>query len=124
MSDVAKVNCGSCRHCCKNELVFMTEHDDQALYAGVLVSVVHPMTGKRVNALPHKPNGDCIYLGPLGCTIHGKHPYICRIYDCATAYSIVPRAERRRRMKAGVNDPEREKIGREKWLERQKETAV
>jgi Fe-S-cluster containining protein len=33
-------------------------------------------------ALRRTPDGDCVYLGPQGCTIHGRHPVICKIFDC------------------------------------------
>ena len=32
--------------------------------------------------LDHKPNGDCIYLGNGGCTIHESKPRMCREMDC------------------------------------------
>jgi len=37
-----------------------------------------------VDRLPHKENGDCIYLVESGCSLFGKpeRPYTCRIFDC------------------------------------------
>lgn len=32
--------------------------------------------------LAHKDNGDCIYLGDTGCTIHERKPQQCREMDC------------------------------------------
>ena len=32
--------------------------------------------------LDHKSNGDCIYLGDTGCTIHARRPQMCRELDC------------------------------------------
>jgi Fe-S-cluster containining protein len=32
--------------------------------------------------LDHKPNGDCIYLGQTGCTIHEDKPLMCQRMDC------------------------------------------
>ena len=57
-----------------------------------------------LQALAHKPNGDCVYLGEKGCTIHERRPAVCRAYDCAGQFRQFTRAERRR----GV---------REKWLD-------
>lgn len=45
--------------------------------------------------LRHQENGDCIYLGPDGCTIHGHHPAICRTFDCAAFARLWPRRRRR-----------------------------
>jgi len=28
------------------------------------------------------PNGDCVYLGADGCTIHGRQPAVCKAFDC------------------------------------------
>jgi len=32
--------------------------------------------------IAHLPNGDCVYLGDNGCTIHGRAPALCRAADC------------------------------------------
>ena len=32
--------------------------------------------------LAHKDNGDCIYLGDTGCTIHDRKPRQCLEMDC------------------------------------------
>lgn len=32
--------------------------------------------------LAHKENGDCIYLGVGGCSIHDRKPRMCREMDC------------------------------------------
>lgn len=36
-----------------------------------------------------KANGDCIYLGPEGCTIHETRPQACRPFDCISLIGIV-----------------------------------
>lgn len=74
---VIKLDCGSCRKCCQNDpLIVLTEADDPARYR------CHEIKG-GLYALDRKPNGDCIYLGEQGCTIWGRHPQICRVFDCA-----------------------------------------
>lgn len=37
-----------------------------------------------VERLPHKENGDCIYLEEQGCKLFGKpeRPHACRMFDC------------------------------------------
>lgn len=42
--------------------------------------------GKRYLQL--KDNGDCIYLGETGCTIHETRPHACRPFDCLDLLEI------------------------------------
>lgn len=32
--------------------------------------------------LAHKPNGECVYLQEVGCSIHDHAPSLCRLADC------------------------------------------
>ncbi len=32
--------------------------------------------------IAHKANGECVYLGDKGCTIHDGAPALCRAADC------------------------------------------
>ena len=49
----------------------------------------HPtMPGQLMIA--HKPNGDCVYLGESGCTIHEKRPRMCREMDCRIIALRIP----------------------------------
>lgn len=66
-------------------------------------------------ALAHKPNADCLYLGPEGCTIHAWRPNLCRIFDCRLYYQqerAKPRRERRRDLEAQFKARELFEIGR------------
>lgn len=95
--------CGSCTAlCCKNDLIVLHPElgDDVASYEAE--AITHPLTGKPGWALTHKANGDCIYLGDSGCTIHGRHPAICREYDCGDQFAKMDRVMRRRFIKAGA----------------------
>lgn len=91
MTDINQASCESCRACCKGQLVTLEAGDDPAAYE------VDTLTGPRgvIHLLKHKPNGDCIYLGPDGCTIHGRHPIVCRAFDCVAFAEEWPRARRR-----------------------------
>jgi Fe-S-cluster containining protein len=40
--------------------------------------------------LDRQPNGDCIFLGPTGCEVHGAAPEICRRFDCRVLYLLTP----------------------------------
>lgn len=86
--------CGSCHLCCKSEVLALLpdEGDDVQSYEHDYIDL--PMG--RVPVLKHKPNGECVYLGPNGCTIHDRAPYICRIFDCRRWFLAHSRAERRR----------------------------
>lgn len=112
----AKVPCGSCRRCCqKNSIVMLLpqEGDDVASYEHEIVDL--PGAG-RGPILKRRPNGDCIYLGESGCTIHGRTPVICRVFDCRDAYRSFmehPRQERRRMVKDGLIDREILERGRQ-----------
>ena len=59
----------------------MLPGDDPSLYKLV------PHTFKQGELmLDHKPNGDCIYLGVKGCTIHETRPKMCREMDCRNIF--------------------------------------
>jgi Fe-S-cluster containining protein len=90
----ATVPCGDCHLCCKSEVLALMpdEGDDVASYEHEYIDL--PMA--RVPVLKHKPNGDCIYLGESGCTIHDRAPVICKIFDCRRWFLSHSRAERRR----------------------------
>jgi Fe-S-cluster containining protein len=74
---IAKIDCGSCRKCCKgDQLIILTDADDPNRFQ---CHEIRP----GVYAVDRAANGDCIYLGDKGCTIWGRHPEVCRIFDCA-----------------------------------------
>lgn len=74
---IVKIDCGSCRKCCRgNNLVVLQDGESPAAYDCYEFE-------PGLFALRRQPNGDCIYLGPKGCTIHGRHPVICKVFDCA-----------------------------------------
>lgn len=78
--EITKIDCGSCRRCCKGELIALdAKNDDATQY--VTRTVINPLTGRPIVALAAKANGDCHYLGEDGCTIWGRHPAICRAFD-------------------------------------------
>lgn len=110
------VPCNGCTLCCRNDLIVLhpDEGDDPSQYE--TVAITNPLTGKGALALNTKPNGECTYLGPNGCTIYERRPLICREFDCRRMYLRIPRAERRKAVKigflsAGVLDAGRKRIG-------------
>lgn len=76
-ASIAKIDCGSCTKCCVGfQQVVLVETDDPHQYRTRQLA-------PGIYALEHKPNGDCIYLGENGCTIYGRHPTVCKVFDCS-----------------------------------------
>lgn len=114
MSARSSVPCGSCKVCCKdrNLIVLMPdEGDDVASYDHVVTDL--PKLG-QVPILRHAADGNCIYLGPEGCTIHGRAPFICRIFDCRRFFLAHSRSERRMMLKKDACSKEVFDAGRER----------
>lgn len=63
--------------CCHNDMVRLLPGDDPKQY----MNERHPLMHGQL-MLAHKPNGDCVYLGDNGCTIHDSKPQMCREMDC------------------------------------------
>lgn len=93
--------CAGCRVCCINDAIILHPEmgDDVASYH--TEAITHPLTGKPAVMLTHKANGECVYLGPAGCTIHHRAPAICREYDCRRQYLGMTRAERKKAIAMG-----------------------
>lgn len=73
----ATVPCNGCTRCCHGDAVRLLANDDPSQYQ----TEPHPYM-PEARMLAHKPNGDCIYLGDDGCTIHATKPQMCREMDC------------------------------------------
>jgi len=71
------VPCNGCRMCCINDLIIIdrTLGDDPDNY-------ITEQTSNNLLRLSHKPNGECVHLGPRGCMVHDNPPYKCRTFDC------------------------------------------
>ena len=72
------------------------------------------LTGKLAVMLKKKENGDCVYLGPDGCTIWDRAPYLCRVFDCRTWYQRFSRKQRKHLLAIGELDPEIIRAGRQR----------
>jgi Fe-S-cluster containining protein len=99
MDDLAPVACGACHHCCRNEMVVLQDNENPADYD----CTTHATPTDTIHVLRHQPNGDCVYLGANGCSIHGRHPMMCRVFDCARFAALWPR-QRRRAAGMGMTD--------------------
>lgn len=45
--------------------------------------------------LDRHANGNCVYLGENGCTIHDRAPFACREFDCREMFKNSDRVGRR-----------------------------
>jgi len=111
----ADVPCGTCRACCRHELVvlFPEAGDDVESYDAVEIRV-DEADGPAIHVLKHKDNGDCIYLGEHGCTIHHRAPAVCRTFDCRLFFVRHTRNERRQWEKRARQKLEIFRAGRER----------
>lgn len=96
------VPCNGCRACCIDDLIFLhpEEGDDVSKYE--TEEATHPATGQKTLVLKHKPNGECIYLGPSGCLNYENRPVICRTFDCRKAYVIMTKKQRIKLVEIGA----------------------
>ena len=83
------VPCGSCRACCKQDRIVLTEAES-ARFAW------HQEGQDRV--LDRKENGECIYLTARGCSVHDAPPDICQRFDCRILFLLTDKTRRRQRI--------------------------
>lgn len=105
----ASVPCAGCTRCCRgNSIVMLLPQHGDLLDSYEHEFVMLPGAG-RGPILKRKPNGDCVYLGAGGCTIHDRAPVVCRVFDCRGAYLAFmeqPRQERERFVREGYVSPD------------------
>lgn len=112
--DARDVPCGSCHRCCQGHNAIMLledEGDNLENYDYEIKTLAPGLTGP---VLKEKSNGDCIYLGEDGCTIHDRAPKVCRVFDCRRWYLSHSRAERKRMVKRGLASKDVFDAGRER----------
>jgi hypothetical protein len=74
---IQHVPCNGCTLCCQGDAIRLLPEDRVSDYQ----TEAHPRIPGAL-MLAHKPNGDCVYLGEGGCTIHDRAPSLCRSADC------------------------------------------
>lgn len=87
-SHPASVPCGSCRACCKQDVIALAPTDTHEKW--------HLESGRRV--LDRKANGECVYLTDQGCSTHDNQPDICKRFDCRVLFLTTPKTQRRIRI--------------------------
>ncbi len=96
-AETAHVDCGSCRACCYHLVVLTNNDPDPSTYETDRIDTPRG----PLFALKRKPDRSCIYLGPDGCTIYGRHPEVCRHFDCGGWWLTTTRYQRRQIKKHG-----------------------
>ena len=74
---IGEVPCDGCTRCCRGDAIRLLPGDDANEY----ITEPHDHYAGQL-MLAHKADGDCIYLGSAGCTIHDRRPLMCREMDC------------------------------------------
>ena len=87
------VPCNGCTACCHGDAIRLLPGDVAESYR----TAPHDRVPGAL-MLEHQPNGDCVYLGPIGlgrrgCTIHWRKPLMCREFDCRTVAQGVSRVQ-------------------------------
>jgi Fe-S-cluster containining protein len=113
---VTAVDCNGCKACCYS-LIILQPSDNPANYATEQLSNGHL-------ALARRPNGECVYLGPKGCSIWPEHPTICKAFDCARHYLTFSRKQRRQMLARKQYDPAIYKAGKERADRQMREAAT
>ena len=85
------VPCNGCTRCCHGDAVRILNHEDASQWRTEPRPVA---VGARM--LAHKSNGDCIYLGKHGCTIHDSKPEQCREMDCRNLAAVITYTQARK----------------------------
>ena len=68
--------CGTCRACCYGTIVLHPSlGDDPSQYDCRFIEDI----GYVLN---RKEDGSCVYLAESGCSIWGRHPGVCKAFDC------------------------------------------
>jgi hypothetical protein len=94
----ANVPCNGCTLCCRTLIVPLADEEYEQYQWAWVRTRAGEILGR---ALQRKPNGDCVYLGDRGCTIHDRAPHVCKRFDCRELFLKSDRVGRRRAIKSG-----------------------
>jgi Fe-S-cluster containining protein len=99
-----EVPCNGCTECCRsNQGLFLHpgRGDEPDSYRHIVAT--DRATGNPVFLLATDAHGQCVYLGPSGCTIYDRRPVLCRTFDCRKHYLILPRQDRDNLVRIGLS---------------------
>ncbi|MEW6598618.1 MAG: YkgJ family cysteine cluster protein [Pseudomonadota bacterium] len=76
--------CRRCLRCCRHKRIQLNPYEVARLARARGLSTTelrarHTVEGRGVE-LAQAANGDCVFLGPGGCTVHPDRPLVCRLY--------------------------------------------
>jgi Fe-S-cluster containining protein len=76
--------CRRCLRCCRHKRIQLNPYEvaRMARARGVSTTAfraLHTVDGQGVE-LAQAETGDCVFLGPEGCTVHPDRPLVCRLY--------------------------------------------
>lgn len=84
--------CGDCRRCCTDwQVVGVTKQELRRFAFDVEPIPAHidqTFMARFAAILRRRENGDCVYLGDRGCTIHERAPHVCRVFDCRMMFVL------------------------------------
>ena len=74
--------CHACNRCCRHKTIQVNPYELARLSRGLglpVAEVVERYTDGGVH-LRQREDGNCVFLGPAGCSVHGDRPLVCRLY--------------------------------------------
>lgn len=110
-SNLVSVPCGSCHLCCRLMTPILPEKGDNPKDYQTAICISPGKAPYMI--LDRRDNGDCIYLGHDGCTIHDHAPWTCRTFDCRDLFRNSDRPGRKLAVKRGEVAPGIFERGRE-----------
>ena len=75
--------CGGCGRCCQGKTIPLNPYEVARIAAHQGISTTEALarfTSDIGASLRSRENGDCVFLGAIGCTIHASRPLACRLY--------------------------------------------
>lgn len=85
------VPCDGCTLCCRRDAIRILPNDDPTQFQ----TIPHDHFAGQL-MLDHKANGDCVYLGDVGCSIHGRAPQMCKEMDCRKLAQAIKKKDLKR----------------------------
>lgn len=78
--------CHACKRCCRNKAIRVNPYEILRLARRLKISTtqfIERNTEAGGTVLRSRDDGNCVFLGEVGCTVHPDRPLACRIYPLA-----------------------------------------
>lgn len=122
MTERSSVPCGSCHSCCRGDVIILMPDKGDVVESYQHDILALPIVGP-IAVVSKGFDGNCIYLGADGCSIHDRAPVICRTFDCRRLFLSKTRKERRAMVKSGMASAEVFTAGRKRLASLPERTA-